>query len=373
MIDSPEATPTPAPPRRLPLPLARPRLTYALLAANVLVWLAMTAAGGSTDTEVLIRFGAKVNILIAEGQAWRLLTSMFLHIGLMHLLFNSYALFVFGVEVERLYGSPRFLAIYLLAGLWGALASFAFGSALSAGASGAIFGLLGTMVAYLRRHRETFGAWGRQRLLNLVGVAAFNLVLGFTVPGIDNLAHLGGLLSGAILGWALAPQYEVRLDEAGQPHVADRVSLRSRGWVVALAFLLLVGATGLAMAAQRGSAPALIMEGQRSLEDRDLAAAESLFRQAAARDPGSAEAYFYLGVALSAQERTAEAAGAYQDALRRQPDLAEAHWNLALAYAALDRPAEASAEFQTFVDLKPESPDADRARAFIDQLQKSAP
>jgi tetratricopeptide (TPR) repeat protein len=171
----------------------------------------------------------------------------------------------------------------------------------------------------------------------------------------------------------LAPQYEVRLDADGQPHVADQVSLRSRGWVVALACLLLVGATGLAMAAQRGSAPALIMEGQRALESKDLVAAESLFRRAAARDPGSAEAYFYLGVALSAQERTAEAAGAYQDALRQQPDLAEAHWNLALAYVSLDRPAEAVAEFQAFVDLKPESADADRARTFIDQLQKSAP
>ena len=251
MNDSSEATPSPTPARRLALPLARAWITYILLAANILIWLAMTAVGGSTDVDVLIRFGAKVNDLIADGQVWRLLTSMFLHIGLMHLLFNSYALFVFGSEVERLYGGPRFVAIYLLAGLWGALASFAFGSALSAGASGAIFGLLGTMVAYLRRHRETFGAWGRQRLLNLVGVAAFNLVLGFSVAGIDNLAHLGGLLSGAILGWALAPQYEVRLDAAGQPHVADRVSLRSRGWVVILAFVLLAAATGAAMAAQR--------------------------------------------------------------------------------------------------------------------------
>jgi rhomboid protease GluP len=298
---------------------------------------------------------------------------MFLHIGLMHLLFNSYALYVFGIEVERLYGSPRFLAIYLLAGLWGALASFAFGSALSAGASGAIFGLLGTMVAYFRRHRETFGAWGRQRLLNLVGVAAFNLVLGFTVPGIDNLAHLGGLLSGAILGWGLAPQYEVRMDQAGQPHVADRVSLRARWWVVALALLLLVTGTSAAMAAQRNSAPALILQGQAALESKDLSAAESLFRQAVVRDPNSSEAYFYLGVALSEQQHTAEAAGAYQDALRRQPELAEAHWNLALAYVALDRPAQAIAEFEAFLTLRPDSPDADRARAFIDQLQKSAP
>ena len=119
MTDSLEAAlPPPAEqPQRLSLPMAQPRVTYVLLAINVLVFLAMTVAGGSTNTAVLIRFGAKANALIAQGQVWRFLTSIFLHIGPMHLFFNSYALFIFGVEVERVYGSARFLAIYLLAGL----------------------------------------------------------------------------------------------------------------------------------------------------------------------------------------------------------------------------------------------------------------
>jgi rhomboid protease GluP len=221
--------------------MARPQVTYVLLAINVLVWLAMTVAGGSTNPEVLIRFGAKVNPLIAQGQVWRLLTSMFLHIGPIHLFFNSYALYIFGTEVERLYGGARFLAIYLLAGLWGSWMSFAFGIAMSAGASGAIFGLLGTMLAFFRRNREVFGDWGRQRLLNLWGIAVFNLVLGFTVPGIDNLAHLGGLLSGAALGWALAPQYQVEWDGEGGLHVTDQVNLRSHWWVVMVALVLLIG------------------------------------------------------------------------------------------------------------------------------------
>lgn len=364
-----ESTPPPQP-RRLPLPLAQPRVTYALLAINVLVWLAMTAAGGSTNTAVLIRFGAKVNLLIAQGQVWRLLTSMFLHIGLMHLFFNGYALFAFGIEVERLYGSARFLVLYLLAGLYGSLVSFGLGPNLSAGASGAIFGLLGVMLAFFRLHRDMFGEWGRQRLLNLLGVAGFNLVLGFTVPGIDNLAHLGGLLSGAVLGWLLAPQYQAQVDERGLPYVADRTSLLSRWWVLALASLLLMAGTGLTIAAQQDSASAYILRGQRALEEGDWATAESLLSQAVSRDPRSAEAYFYLGVALSSQEEMGDAAEAYQNALRLEPELAEAHWNLALAYAALNRPAQAIAEFEAFLALRPDSPDAGQARAYIVELEK---
>jgi len=243
---------TPSPQaRRVSLPLAQARATYGLLALNILAFLAMTLAGGSENRDVLIRFGAKASSLIADGQVWRLLTSMFLHIGIVHLFFNGYALYIFGVQVERLYGSPRFVAIYLLAGLYGSLLSFAFGPELSAGASGAIFGLLGAMLAFFRRHRETFGMWGRQQLLNLLVVAGLNLALSVAVPGIDILAHLGGLLSGAVLGWLLAPQYQPHMDANGELYATDLVSLRSRWWVVALAAFFLAGGTALAMVAQR--------------------------------------------------------------------------------------------------------------------------
>jgi rhomboid protease GluP len=369
----PEASPPPSQPRHLSLPMAQPRVTYIILAINVLVFLAMTAAGGSTNSAVLIRFGAKANVLIAQGQIWRLLTSIFLHVGPMHLFFNSYALFVFGVEVERVYGSARFLIIYLLAGLYGSLVSFAIGPPLSAGASGAIFGLLGVMVAYLRRHRETFGEWGRQRLMSLLGVAGFNLVLGFTVPGIDNLAHLGGLVSGAALGWLLAPEYQLKIDERGLPYVADRTSLRSRWWMVTLAVLVLIAGTSLAITAHQGSVSSLIMRGQRAFEDGDVAGAESFFRQAVTREPDSALAHFYLGVAFSEQEEMSEAIEAYQNAVRLEPDLAEAHWNLALTYATLNRAAEAIAEFEAFVALRPDSSEADEARTYITELQESIP
>ena len=93
-------------PIAIPVRGGRPWVTYGLLAVNVVVWLAMTATGGSQDPQTLLRFGAKYGPLIYEGEYWRLLTPMFLHIGFMHLLLNSYALFVLGMETELFFG-PR--------------------------------------------------------------------------------------------------------------------------------------------------------------------------------------------------------------------------------------------------------------------------
>ena len=199
------------------IPMARPRWTYVLLGVNVAVFLAMTVFGalnglglnGSQDFRVLVIFGAMQNQLIAQGEFYRLLTSMFLHIGLIHLAFNSYALFILGQDVERLYGSARFLLIYFLSGLGGSLASFVLGAGgISAGASGAIFGLIGTEIAFFYLHRQTFGQRGQAQLRSLLMLAGINLVFGFTIPGINNLAHMGGLLFGLALGWILAPKYQ---------------------------------------------------------------------------------------------------------------------------------------------------------------------
>lgn len=198
------------------IPMAQPRWTYVLLGVNVVVFLVMTVFGaryglginGSQDTRVLVIFGAMQNQLIAQGEYYRLLTSMFLHIGLIHLAFNSYALYILGQDVERLYGSARFLLIYFLSGLGGSLASFVLGNAgVSAGASGAIFGLVGTEIVYFYLHRSTFGQRGQAQLRSLLMLAGINLFLGFTIPGINNLAHMGGLVFGALLGWILAPKY----------------------------------------------------------------------------------------------------------------------------------------------------------------------
>lgn len=173
-----------------------PFVTYAFLVINLIVFVLMTLAGGSTEQRVLIAFGAKVNTLIQNGEVWRLITSTFIHIGIMHLFFNLYALKALGSLAEEIFGHRKFFLIYLLAGLGGSIASFIFSSALSAGASGAIFGLLGALV-YFSYKRPNL--WKSGLGMNLIVVILVNIAFGLMVPGIDNYAHMGGLLTGTLI------------------------------------------------------------------------------------------------------------------------------------------------------------------------------
>ena len=225
---------------RVPLPLHQPLWTFAILVTNALVWLAMTVLGDSTDPRLLVAFGAKYNPAIVAGEYWRLLTACFLHIGILHLAFNSYALFSFGIEMERHYGRSRFLALYLLSGVAGSVLSFLGSNAISAGASGAIFGLVGAMIVYFVTYREEFGQWGRRQLANVLLVAGYNLIWGFMAPGIDYWGHIGGLLAGLVLGWAFCPRYGLASATApgGPLGVQDRYS-RPRAWLVSLGVVLL--------------------------------------------------------------------------------------------------------------------------------------
>jgi rhomboid protease GluP len=183
-------------------------VTYALLAANIGVFLLMAVvSGGSDDPSTLIAFGAKTNRLLESGEWFRLITPIFIHAGLLHLLLNSYALWVVGTQVEKLYGSARFLLIYLLSGVGGVAGSY-FGQiflqksfdAPSVGASGAIFGLFGVLAVFGFRYRsEMPPAIRRAMTAGVLPVIAVNLFIGFSIPFIDNSAHIGGLLTGAAL------------------------------------------------------------------------------------------------------------------------------------------------------------------------------
>lgn len=177
-------------------------VTKLLLGINVAVFALEVALGGATDHRVLVRLGAMVPILVAQGEYWRLVTAMFLHVGVGHLLLNSLALYIFGSQVEAVLGSVRFTAVYFTSGLVATAASFAFSgpSTAAAGASGAIFGLLGAWLAYnVRRRSLSLARANIQGALVLIGI---NLVFGFTVPGIDNVAHIGGLAAGVAAGAA---------------------------------------------------------------------------------------------------------------------------------------------------------------------------
>ncbi len=187
----------PSPPRRRFVPVA----VYGLIAVNALIFALTGLSGGLMDTngETLHRFGMLYAPDIWGGAWWRLLTAMFLHAGLLHIVFNMWALRNLGVALEEIYGTPNFLLLYFGAGWAGSLASLMFTGA-SVGASGAIFGLAGAWLAIALRRRAYFKAFGGQVLMVIV----INLAIGFSMSSfIDNNGHLGGLFGGFLLGCLL--------------------------------------------------------------------------------------------------------------------------------------------------------------------------
>ncbi len=233
--------PTPAPqPVTLRLPTYRPRVTYVMMGILVVVFVIETLAGGSESTTVLFNLGANVGPWVTMGEYWRLFTANFLHIGVLHIFFNLYALYIVGTEVEMFYGPWRFLVIYLLTGVSGAIASYAFTYGFSAGASTAIFGLIGTLVAFFIRNRAVFGEMSRTRLTNLIFVIAINVLYGLSVSVIDNWGHAGGFVGGLMLGWLLCPFYQIEARSDGGHHVVDRNSLRAEWLGVILVSVLMV-------------------------------------------------------------------------------------------------------------------------------------
>lgn len=175
-------------------------VTYSLIIINLTVFLLMTFAGGTTNYKILILFGAKVNALIDNGQYWRLISSVFIHIGFTHLLFNTYALLVLGKYAEKIFGHIKFLSIFIFCGINGSILSYLFSPKISAGASGAIFGLLGAIVAYGWKNSSF---WRSGLITSLLIVLGINLLFGVIASGVDNYAHLGGLIGGIVMGFIL--------------------------------------------------------------------------------------------------------------------------------------------------------------------------
>lgn len=187
-------------------------VTTALIAVCVLAFLWLEFNGGSTDILVLLRNGAKFTPLIRAGEWWRLFTSMFLHSGALHLAVNSYSLYNLGGLAERLFGRTRFLTIYLLSGLWGAIASALLSDplAVSVGASGAVFGVAGSLFYFGAAYPRHFAALAGRRFITVV---VANLIIGFAAGGIDGVAHAGGLVGGFLISMAIGFPYETH-----EPH-----------------------------------------------------------------------------------------------------------------------------------------------------------
>ncbi len=182
--------------------MKRPIITYALILLNVLVFALMYILGrGSTDLQTLADFGANNAELVKLGQYYRLFTAMFLHIGIVHLFFNMYALYIIGPQLESFYGKAKFLTIYIVSGIIGNLFANIFEiNTLGAGASGAIFGLFGSLLYFGYHYRVYLGNVLRSQIVPII---ILNLGIGFVLSGIDNFAHIGGLIGGFLISKAL--------------------------------------------------------------------------------------------------------------------------------------------------------------------------
>ena len=176
--------------------------TNALIFINVVIFMVTyVLANANLSSAALVRFGASFAPLIKSGELWRLITAAFLHVGIVHLLVNMYSLYIIGTQVETYIGKYKFLAIYLVSAISGVLMSCIFNpNVVSAGASGAIFGLLGSLVYFGYHYRLYLGSVLKNQIIPII---VLNLVLGFIIPGIDNAAHIGGLVGGYLATMAL--------------------------------------------------------------------------------------------------------------------------------------------------------------------------
>gem|GEM_PF-1633492 len=218
-------------------------VTWALVAANIAWFLFVASQGGGwlvAQPGVIIHWGSNFGPLTLNGEWWRLFTCMFVHFGLLHLAFNMWVLWSIGRMIERMFGSLHYALLYVFAGLCGSMASLWWHPNVhSAGASGAIFGLLGGLLAFVLNPVSgvppTIAA-GQRRL----GVAfiAYNLIGGLTHHGIDNAAHVGGLLGGFVMGWMLARPLDVTAREQARSRFAPAavlglLTLVTLGWYLA--------------------------------------------------------------------------------------------------------------------------------------------
>lgn len=198
-----------------------PLITYILIAMNVIIYL-FSILFGSYD-QVLDQFCIFAP-LIRSGQYYRLLTGVFLHANILHLGFNCYALYVIGTQLESYLGRVKYIIIYLFSALTGALFSMLFsGNSASIGASGAIFGLMGSIVYFGYHYRVFLGNVVKSQIIPLILV---NLLIGFMSSGIDNAAHIGGLIGGMLITMALGVKYKSTNFE------------KMNGWILTCIFLI---------------------------------------------------------------------------------------------------------------------------------------
>ena len=352
-------------------------VTQAILGINVAVFVAMTLAGVSMLTnpagQDLVRWGANFGPLTASGQWWRLLTCVFVHGGLLHIGFNMWCLWNLGRLAESVYGHWTFATVYLITGLAASLTSLIWNPAiLSVGASGAIFGIAGALIAsfYLGEFSMPRAALTGM-LRSVVMFVGYNLIFGAVIARTDNAAHVGGLLMGLLLGALIAkiaPGHEDFLRRIAVLLVGALLVVGGVMWLQRSRAYMLHGQSGVVLLGQ-GKTDEGIAELQKSVRLRpDFAAAHAAlarayiakhdFGNAAAEmqrvialNPRSEDAYYRLGLIYLEQKLPAKAQDTFAQLLKIDPNSADGHAGLAAALSDQHRNLEALEEYKRVAAL----------------------
>jgi len=285
-------------------------LTYIITAINVSICILMFFIDKSFDFSVhtLIEFGAKYNPMIASGQYYRLVTSMFLHSDITHLLFNMYALNILGKNIELVYGKIRFIIIYLLSGIFGGLGSFIFSKSVAVGASGAIFGLLG---AYLYLYLSKPHVFSSRYLKNLLSIIGINLLFGIIVPNIDNWAHICGLIGGFIISYSIGIR--------GEKIFSFKKIL---GQVLTIVLICTSLFTGISL--NQDSWEYNLYKGEKYLEQNKINEAELQFMNGLSKNDNIEIFHYYLGHISLVKEDQQKAKYHFQKAVEINSEFTEA-------------------------------------------------
>lgn len=354
-------------------------VTQVIFGINVAVFIAMTLAGVSImepTGQELVRWGANFGPYTMGGQWWRLLSCVFLHIGIIHIGFNMWCLWDLGRLAESLYGHWTFGAVYLTTGIAASVTSLAWHpTGLSAGASGAIFGIAGALIAsfYLGEFSLPRAAVAGT-LRSVVMFAGYNLVFGAMSGRTDNAAHVGGLVSGLILGALIArvapardePFRRVGVLLVGVLLVAGGVTWlqRSRAYLFSMNQArqsLAQGKTDDAIPRLEAVvrhhpeyAPAHFELARAYAIQRDFAKAEVELRRVIELNPRDENAFYVLGFTELELKRPQQAREAFTQLLTLNPNSADAHSGLASVLSFENKYAEALAEYKRTAQLDPE-------------------
>jgi len=342
-----------------------PVVTLAILGVNVVVFLLLTYAGGSTNTDVLLDFGASFSPYFRRGEYWRLVMPMFLHVGWLHLLGNSYALFILGPILERVYGAGRFSFLYVAAGIGSSALSMSLSLNVAAGASGAIFGIAGAMLVAGFMHRDIIPPrWGRAFGAGIVPFIVLMLFLGFSEKGIDNWGHVGGLLTGMALAAFIPPPAQ---------GLALRFSEERPSQAIIVLPVLVVGLAMASTAQHYAGArevTRLLQQGVRlRLSHQDDKALER-FEAAARRLPRDERPHMMMGAVYLRGQQFDKAIQEYSEAVRLSPGAPEAQLALGVAYRMNGDLDKAQWAFEAALGKNPATADGQRLLADLYAEQK---